>query len=72
MKTNKRQSPVEFRPGEDMVFEDRVLAGREVRLAGFIREQYLGTLTGAVQEVEGRNFECARAMVVLHGKLRRI
>ena len=51
--------------------EDRVLARRQVCLAGFIREQYLGTLTGPVQKMQGRNFESARAMVVLHGKLRR-
>ena len=39
--------------------EDRVLARREVRLAGFIREQYLGTLTGAVQQMQGRDISSA-------------
>src|SRR5215831_13871334 len=51
--------------------EDGVLTRREVRLTGFIREQYLGTLTGPMQQMQGRNVEGTRAMVVLHRMLRR-
>jgi hypothetical protein len=51
--------------------EDGILAGCEVCLAGFVREQYLGTLTGPMQEMQGRNVQGTRAMVVLHRMLRR-